>query len=566
MSENTVQSELDGIQRRFRDMEAKHRLSNDDSIQTIRMQRSKIDKLKNDNERLKEELALETKQTQSKTNSKSKPCHQNNEIASIAESGEMYLRKIDIEKKRIAELDLQIGKMSESILQQRSDMGGINANRETSMQIKKNIRMLENRLDKALVKYNEALGHNKKLRTQIDNLRRERIVFDGIYKKLENDLLGVKNAMAAIITEANHAYIQRDYAQAEMVRLKDGADAEQKQFEAEWKELIKLIDADQRMKDFLINKDRESMNDAVVTSVLEQEQALRKKISKSAWQIVKDKAHIHMAQEKVKAFRESFDKISSATGIDDIDCLVASFTASEQANFKLFNQVNKLNNQIERIEEQINNTQHEIALINDGNGDVDDVLLSVNEDHPNQRQFILANLKNKINATDAKTTEYKAKYQESVRTMASLKDGINAILNKIGCANGSDNKAMMDMIKNTGVTESNVMEILGVIEQKTNGLIAKYVQLQLEDAEDAATAVENKENINLIVNNNNNKKQEKKMEEDKQLDDKQAEAASLGIGIGAAALQPLVPTPASIFDDFSDEDDENNDDDNQILQ
>ena len=548
---DTVQAELDGIQRRFRDMEAKHRTSNDDSIQTIRMQRTKIEKLKNDNERLKEELALETRQSKMTLKSSSK--HSNNsELSSIAESGEMYLRKIEIEKKRIAELDLQIAKMEESILQQRSDMGGINANRETSMQIKKNIRMLENRLDKALVKYNEALGHNKKLRTNIDNLRRERIVFDGIYKKLENDLLLVKNEMAAIIAEANTAYIQRDYAQSEMLRLKDSADAEQKQFEAEWKELTKLIDQDQKMKDFLINKDRENMNDAVVTSVLEQEQNLRKRLSKGAWQIVKDKAHIHMAQEKVKAFEQSFDKISSATGIEDIDLLVSSFISSEQSNFKLFNQVNKLSNEIERIEEQISNTQHEIALINDGDGAADDVLLSINEDHPNQRQFILADLKNKIKTTDVKTTEYKNKYQESLKTMASLKDGISLILNKLGA--DDQNKAMMDMIKNTGVTESNVMEILGVIEQKTNDLIGKYLAVSESAREDEV----NKENIKKQKNRN-------KSAYAKQLDDKQAEAASLGIGIGAASFQPLVPTPASIFDDFSDEDDENNDDDNNQM-
>jgi len=285
-------------------MEAKHRLSNDDSIQTIRMQRSKIDKLKFDNERLKEELALETRQakmqpmnsTMALSSSMSSTMSSKKEAQMAGESGEMYLRKIEIERKRIAELDLQIKKMEESILQQRSDMGGINANRETSKTIQKNIRMLENRLDKALVKYNEALGHNKKLRSTIDNLRRERIVFDGIYKKLENDLLEIKNEMARIINEANAAYIARDHAQAEMVRLKAEADAEQKQFENEWAELTKLIDQDQKMKDFLISKDRENMNDAVVTSVLEQEQNLRKKLSKGAWQIVKDKAHIHMAQ------------------------------------------------------------------------------------------------------------------------------------------------------------------------------------------------------------------------------------------------------------------------------
>jgi len=565
---DTVQEELDGIQRRFRDMEAKHRLSNDDSIQTIRMQRSKIEKLKSDNERLKEELALETRQAKTQphqamsstlSSTLSSGGRQGREAAMAGESGEMYLRKIEIERKRIAELDLQIKKMEESILQQRSDMGGINANRETSKTIQKNIRMLENRLDKALVKYNEALGHNKKLRGTIDNLRRERIVFDGIYKKLENDLLEIKNEMARIINEANAAYIARDHAQAEMVRLKAEADGEQKQFENEWAELTKLIDQDQKMKDFLISKDRENMNDAVVTSVLEQEQNLRKKLSKGAWQIVKDKAHIHMAQEKVKSYKESFDKISSATGINDIDQLVQTFISAEQHNFKLFNQVNKLSNDLERIEEQILATLQEIRLLSEEDAGEDELkdpeeLKQADEEQPltvitttaePQRVHILKDLKNKIKATEAKTSEYKDKHSESLQTMASLKEGISSILTKIAVGDGS-NKPMMEMIQNTGVTESNVMEILGVIEQKTNEMISRFVAVSSDKSSPAPQ-----------VQVGASKQAEK------QLDDKQAEAASLGIGIGAASLQPLVATPAAIFDDFSDEDEDNNEEEVQ---
>ena len=75
----------------------------------------------------------------------------------------------------------------------------------------------QNRLDKALVKYNEALGHNKKLRGTIDNLWRERIVFGDIYEKLENDLVTINNDMASIHNEANPAHISRDHVQAEMV-------------------------------------------------------------------------------------------------------------------------------------------------------------------------------------------------------------------------------------------------------------------------------------------------------------------------------------------------------------
>lgn len=56
--------------------------------------------------------------------------------------------------------------------------------------IAKQIRILENRLDKGLQKFNEAIAANRALREQIDTLRRERVVFDEIYRKLENELSG----------------------------------------------------------------------------------------------------------------------------------------------------------------------------------------------------------------------------------------------------------------------------------------------------------------------------------------------------------------------------------------
>lgn len=38
------------------------------------------------------------------------------------------------------------------------------------------------------MKFNESLAMNKNLRERIDTLRRERVVFDSIYKKLEREL------------------------------------------------------------------------------------------------------------------------------------------------------------------------------------------------------------------------------------------------------------------------------------------------------------------------------------------------------------------------------------------
>ncbi len=51
--------------------------------------------------------------------------------------------------------------------------------------IQKQLRVKENRLDKASVRFNDALATNAQLRTMIDHLRKERSVFEGVRKKLQ---------------------------------------------------------------------------------------------------------------------------------------------------------------------------------------------------------------------------------------------------------------------------------------------------------------------------------------------------------------------------------------------
>ncbi len=57
-------------------------------------------------------------------------------------------------------------------------------------------------------------------REEIDNLRRERVVFDQINAKLAFELHEKKKEMAQIIEISNIAYEARDQAQNEMALLK----------------------------------------------------------------------------------------------------------------------------------------------------------------------------------------------------------------------------------------------------------------------------------------------------------------------------------------------------------
>ena len=170
------------------------------------------------------------------------------------------------------------------------------------------------------------------------------------------------------------------------------------------------------------------------------------------------------------------------------------------------------------MEESIANIKAETEKIK-GKGHGDD----------NRRKQILQDLESKLEATTNKTKYYEKKHRESLETVGSLKDGITQILEKI-----DSDPQLLKMVQTAGVTESNVMEILGAIEQKTNGMIEDYLGLDISEDEH--------------MNTQNT------------LDDKEAEAAALGIGVGAGTLSALVPTPASILDDFSpdasDEDDD----------
>ncbi len=87
----------------------------DDSANTIRMQRQQIDKLKKDNDRLKDDLAIETRQAKQANNLST-----STQIAKLQDQADMYAKKINVENRRIEELDRQIAKLQETIHTQRS--------------------------------------------------------------------------------------------------------------------------------------------------------------------------------------------------------------------------------------------------------------------------------------------------------------------------------------------------------------------------------------------------------------------------------------------------------------
>ena len=421
-------------------------------------QREAVENQHHENEVLKLELTREQREAK-KSGAGKGP---NPEVTRLQDQAAMYVKKIEKQKQKIEETDREIAKYQERILDQKSRVGGVNAAQTNNQLVQKQIKVLEGRLDKSLLKFNEVLAQNKELRQKIDEYRRERVVFDGIYKKLEMELHQKKREMQAVIEDSKNAYEAREKAQNEMLALKHHAEKEKNDFENDFKELGELIKQQQQALEQLRLKQFEHTNNNKNTLMENSGSQEEGDSQPSTFLGQKDKAST-LSAETVLNYEDELAKIMQQTGMNDVNELVTNFLNAEEKNFSLFNYVNDVNTEIERLEHSTASMRNQIEKYR-GQGMSTD----------NQRKKANKGLEEKHAKAVAKTQEYEQRYERAARTITQLKNGIHSIFTRIGAANTS----VEEMLGSQGVTESNMMQYLGIIEQRTSEILQAYAVSQ----------------------------------------------------------------------------------------
>jgi len=460
-----IEQEIVEPQRRFQ-------ACSEDTQDTISKQRATIEKLSRENRKMKAELT----ETRTAPGSQAQNRMATETLAKLSEQKLSLQEKLELENEQATILQENISSMDVDVFSKRQEMathGGVNASQDNTKAIAKQIRVLENRLDKGLQKFNESIAANRSLREQIDTLRRERTVFDDIYRKLENELQSKKKEMANIIEQANAAYEARDSAQAQMASLKQQADKEHAEFEREWRELGKLIENDKKMKEFMRTKVKQTAEGGKVGEMSPvQEDRHRKKITRNAWDTAKHLVTMTTNQEKADTYEKAFERIQKATGICDIDELVQNFIHAEDQNFSLFKYNNELSADIEKLELHITEYREEYVALS-GNG-------SRKED--TEKVKILETLEEKWNDIDRKAIHYEVKYQESQQTLTHVREGIKSIFKRTNCTQED-----LPSGCGTGISEANMMLYLAVVENEVSKLLKIYDAIRV-DEDDAETA------------------------------------------------------------------------------
>ncbi|KAJ3065393.1 Coiled-coil domain-containing protein 63, partial [Rhizoclosmatium hyalinum] len=305
--------------------------------------------------------------------------------------------------------------MDREIDQERAQLGGVNAASQNTEAIEKQIRVLENRLDKALVKFNKSLAVNKRLRATIDNLRRERLVFDNIYRKFERELMEQKKQMAEIIEMSNSAYEARDEAQAKIIVLREKADKEYQAYVQEIKELDRALEQDRKLKEFMATKVADRGEN------LENGFSSRKRNEKESGN--KNMQSQDDVSESLDTYEKAFAEIRKVTGTQDIGELVQRFKAVEDQNFSLFNYVNEINNEIEKMAEEIVHVQRRI------DGLKVEMVAAEEETKRIMRGLELTfKTKNTLEQSKEKCGHYEKDYLETTQLLDDLRKGTERLI------------------------------------------------------------------------------------------------------------------------------------------
>ncbi|KAI3369946.1 hypothetical protein L3Q82_024753, partial [Scortum barcoo] len=452
--DGTAESEIAKLQRQFRIMEGDRQAYNLQAREQIRKQQQEIENLLKEQEELHRNLGAcksLSRQQQDSEDTQS--------LRSLLEQRDMLEEELGKEKQCQKELEKEIANMELKLAEVRKgEVSTSDSQKSEVRRTQKAIRTLEYKLDRALTRFNEQLTKNSHLREELQTLHIERVRFQQLQNRLDKELLDVRKKIREIINLSTSAYDARVEAQSKMIMMREKAVKDLAQYNAEMKELERVIAHECSLKEFMTTKCSErSSQDGGHDIGHRQVSELR------------EQRRMDSGEESLDALEDVFEKIKAVTGEDNLDMLVTRFIQVEDRNFALFNFVNEQNNEAEALRDQISQTQTEIEQFQAAG-------LQQEKDH----HSLLSDIEEQQKETKSQAEDYDNQASIISKILDEVKTGVNSIFSKMEC----DRSVIEDALgSSTGITENNIMSYLGLVEQKTNELLTIQAFLNSKDLE-----------------------------------------------------------------------------------
>lgn len=347
------------------------------------------------------------------------------------------------------------------------ELEGKKPTEDDSPQMRK-IRNLENRLDKAMIKYNEAQSIRKTYEQIVKRLKEEKVGFDNQLKALQRTLEAKRQdleELRMLAGDANHA---KEVAIRELERVRAFAQEEKNRLSQQIRE--KENAAKKKFQLDELTRERARMRQDIVQEVegdlgLEEEEQLKQTLEQNKrWkEVVAEETDEQ--RRKIGMYEDAFRRIKEATGVSDVNEVIQKVLSQDQQQQSL-EQLTKTN--ATRIEA----LNKDLAALKER---VDELKFSGGGGGRTAARRMVDSFEEKLAASQQRLDRAKEKYDRVAKILINAQAGVHHLTQKLASVRGEDEGELL------GVTEDDsIVDVLCHCEASMQTIYGKVKQFEEE--------------------------------------------------------------------------------------
>ncbi len=285
------------------------------------------------------------------------------------------------------------------------------------------VRTLENRLEKSLLKFNEAQAIRKTYDQIIKRLKEERLSFDSQLSAVEATLRAKKHDHKELKQMSHDAVGARDAARADLADLRTRAKEEREMRERELTERRAAVEARRALSEQMEEREK-TRRDIQMASQgdlgVEAERALKQSFVANRLHQTLNTSVIQSEQQVISSYEGAFRKIKESTGVSDVNEVIRKFLTQEETRSSLTGLIKEAQAKLETISSERAATKR------------------TTDDSRYTRDDVTTGSRQEVEAAEARVAEMsglvernKARYQRLTKIFIDMKMGIEHIAEKL---------------------------------------------------------------------------------------------------------------------------------------
>jgi coiled-coil domain-containing protein 151 len=301
---------------------------------------------------------------------------------------------------------------------------------EEDTPLTRKIRMLENRLDKAMIKYNEAQSIRKTYEQIVKRLKEERVGFDNQLAAIERTLAAKQHDYEELLLlsgDANHA---KEIAMQELERVRNTYHDAKRLRDRDIKERSDFVNVKQEMASRMAERDRIRQEIISKAAAGVEDDETTEKMAKLAKMNEENKEEDQ--KEKVTVFENAFAKIKEATGVTDVNEVIQKIVSQEDTQNNLMELTKGNQSNIEKMSREYETFKlrvEELKYSGPGGG---------------QRRKMVDDHEENLGASTTKLERTKVKYERLAKILINAKAGVDHLSEKLESVRGDRRPIQMN--------------------------------------------------------------------------------------------------------------------------